>query len=117
MYIREAIIEKALVKETEKRGGIAYKLTIPGRVNVPDRLLLMPGGRAIFVECKAPGQKPRAGQQRELARLAALGFETFTLDTTNCAHIFLEAQEEFEVYIPEYIVDSGYRNRKLKNGV
>ncbi|MCS5737614.1 hypothetical protein, partial [Herbiconiux daphne] len=60
-YIREALIEKPLVLETQRRGGIAYKLTVPGRVHVPDRLLLMPGGRAIFVECKAPGQVLRDG--------------------------------------------------------
>lgn len=116
-YIREVIIEKALVKETERRGGIAYKLTVPGRANVPDRLLLMPGGRAIFVECKAPGQNPRPGQQRELARLAALGFEVHTLDSTDNLHVFEASIETIERYIPEYLVDSGYRNRKLKNEV
>lgn len=117
MYIREAIIEKALVRETERRGGIAYKLTVPGRANVPDRLLLMPGGRAIFVECKAPGQRPRAGQQRELARLEELGFEVHTLDSTDCLHVFEASRDAIERYIPEYLVDSGYRNRKRKDEV
>lgn len=113
-YIREIIIEKALVEETERRGGLAYKLTVPGRRNVPDRLLLMPGGRVIFVECKAPGEKPRAGQLRELERLRALGFQAEVLDSKESAWIFDGLQEPPEVWIPEILVDSGYRNRRLK---
>lgn len=116
-YIREIIIEKALVAECEKRGGLAYKLNVPGRVAVPDRLLLLPGGRAVFVECKAPGQSPRPAQQRELARLKQLGFEVYTLDTKDNAYIFEgEPAPRLEVpYIPDaFRLDSGYRNRKLK---
>ena len=87
-YIREATIEKALVVATEKRGGLAYKLTVPGRRNAPDRLLILPGGRLIFVECKAPGEKPRAGQLREHTRLRGLGCEMYVLDTVDNDWIF-----------------------------
>ena len=87
-YIREATIEKALVGNAEKRGGLAYKLTVPGRRNAPDRLLIMPGGRLIFVECKAPGQKPRPGQVREIARLRGLGCEAHVLDSVDSDWIF-----------------------------
>ena len=87
-YIREVIIEKALVAACEAHGGMAYKLVVPGRRAVPDRLLLMPGGRAIFVECKAPGEKPRPEQGRELARLKALGFEAYWTDSTDTAWLF-----------------------------
>ena len=114
-YIREVVVEKALVKETEKRGGIAYKLTVPGRRNVPDRLLLMPGGRAIFVECKAPGERERPAQRRELARLAALGFETHVLASPDCSRIFdPDTSDQLEMWIPDYVVDSGYNRRRRK---
>ena len=116
-YIREVIIEKALVTETERRGGLAYKLTVPGRRNVPDRLLLLPGGRVIFVECKAPGQAVRPGQRRELERLQALGFQATVLDSPDNAWIFDGVNEAPEVWVPDYLVDSGYRNRRLKDGV
>lgn len=54
----EKEIEAHLVRRVKEAGGIAYKFTSPQRRSVPDRLVLMPGGRALFVECKRPGAKP-----------------------------------------------------------
>ncbi|MBE5253379.1 VRR-NUC domain-containing protein [Mixta mediterraneensis] len=82
-YIRESTIEKHLVAEVKKAGGIAYKFVSPGRRAVPDRLVLLPGGRAVFIECKAPGEKPRPEQLREHERLQALGFSVVVLDSKN----------------------------------
>ncbi|MGG2140857.1 VRR-NUC domain-containing protein [Candidatus Symbiopectobacterium sp.] len=82
-YIRESTIEKHLVAEVKKAGGIAYKFVSPGRRSVPDRLVLLPGGRLVFVECKAPGEKPRADQLREHDRMRALGFTVVVLDSKN----------------------------------
>lgn len=52
--VREDVIERHLVNEVKKAGGIAYKFTSPGRRGVPDRIVLLPNGKIIFVECKAP---------------------------------------------------------------
>lgn len=82
-YIREFTIEKYLVSEVKKAGGMAYKFISPGRRSVPDRLVLLPGGRAVFVECKAPGEKPRPEQLREHERLRTLGFTVVVLDSKN----------------------------------
>ncbi|MBG6243514.1 MAG: VRR-NUC domain-containing protein [Candidatus Symbiopectobacterium sp. Dall1.0] len=82
-YIRESTIEKHLIAEVKKAGGIAYKFVSPGRRGVPDRLVVLPGGRVLFVECKAPGQKARPAQQREHARLRALGFTVVVVDSKN----------------------------------
>jgi len=89
--LREVAVEQPLVKEVKKRGGIAYKLVSPGRINVPDRLCIMPGGRIFFVECKAPGEKPREGQVREMKRLKELGCEVYTLDTVDNKWLFTPA--------------------------
>ena len=86
--LREVAVEQPLVKEVKRRGGIAYKLVSPGRRNVPDRLCIMPGGRMFFVECKAPGESPRPGQERELKRLRDLGHEAYTLDNPDCSWLF-----------------------------
>ncbi|WMT12556.1 VRR-NUC domain-containing protein [Serratia fonticola] len=80
-YIRESTIENNLVKKVKAAGGTAYKFTSPGRKAVPDRLVLLPGGRVVFVECKAPGELPRADQVREHNRLRALGFKVVVLDS------------------------------------
>ncbi len=53
-YERENLIEKHLVAEVKKAGGVAFKFVSPGRRSVPDRIVLLPGGRIIFVECKSP---------------------------------------------------------------
>ena len=81
-YERESLIEKHLIAEVKKAGGIAFKFVSPGRRSVPDRIVLLPGGRLVFVECKAPG-KPRTDQLREHERLRALGFTVVVLDSKN----------------------------------
>ena len=48
--LRESVIEKALVKEAKSRGGMAVKFVSPGFDGVPDRLVLLPGGKCAFVE-------------------------------------------------------------------
>lgn len=79
--MRESAIERRLVAEAVKRGGVAPKFVSPGLDGVPDRLLLFPGGRLAFVEVKAPGKKPRPLQRRRIEQLTALGFRVFVLDS------------------------------------
>ena len=92
-YIRESIIEKYLVDEVKKAGGIAYKFVSPARKAVPDRIVLLPGGRVVFVECKAPGKKPRPEQLREHERIRALGFTVVVLDSKNLEEILQVAKK------------------------
>jgi Holliday junction resolvase len=83
MKLREDVIERHLVNEVKKAGGIAYKFVSPGRNGVPDRVCAFPNGRVVFVECKAPGEKPRPDQLREHERLRALGHVVVVLDSKN----------------------------------
>lgn len=50
----EREIERKLRTTTEARGGRCLKWVCPGWAGVPDRLLLLPGGRVVFVEVKRP---------------------------------------------------------------
>ena len=70
---RERDIERALVEAVAAAGGIAYKFTSPARRGVPDRLIVLPGGRVRFVEVKAPGGRLSKLQEIEIARLRSLG--------------------------------------------
>ena len=79
--MRESAIERRLVTEAIKRGGFAPKFVSPGLDGVPDRLLILPGGKLAFVEVKAPGKKPRPLQRRRMEQLTALGFRVFVLDS------------------------------------
>ena len=78
--LREKTIEAALVKEVKRRGGICPKFTSPGSNGVPDRMVLLPGGRIGFVEVKAPGEKPRPLQVHRHKQLRRLGFKVYVLD-------------------------------------
>ncbi len=80
--MRENSIERRLVTEVKKRGGFAPKFVSPGLDGVPDRLVLLPGGKLAFVEVKAPGKKPRPIQRRCIDKLTALGFRVYVLDGT-----------------------------------
>lgn len=77
----EADIENYLVRECKKRRILAYKFSTPGRRAAPDRILLMPGGRVAFVECKRPGGLPTKLQQHEHEKLRQQGFRVHVVDT------------------------------------
>lgn len=83
MQIREKSIEKRLVIAVRKRRGLCPKWVSPGLDGVPDRIILLPGGRIAFAELKAPGQKLRPLQLRRKAQLERLGFEVHVIDNTN----------------------------------
>jgi hypothetical protein len=76
----EKEIELQLARAVKKMGGRAVKFTSPGFDGMPDRLVLLPGGRCGFVEVKAPGKRMRALQQVRHEMLKALGFKAYVLD-------------------------------------
>lgn len=78
--MREKQIEKKLITEVKKRGGICPKWVSPGFDGVPDRIVLLPYGKFAFVEVKAPGEKPRPLQLSRHRLLRRLGFRVYVLD-------------------------------------
>jgi hypothetical protein len=78
--MREQEIEQQLVRAVKQMGGRAVKFTSVGFDGMPDRLVLLPGGKCGFVEVKAPGKKPRALQRVRHEMLKAWGFKVYVLD-------------------------------------
>lgn len=78
--MRERDVEKALVKAVQARGGMCPKWVSPGLDGVPDRIVLLPGGKIGFVELKAPGERPRKLQEARLGQLRRLGYKVFVCD-------------------------------------
>ena len=76
----EKTIEKKLTTAVKKAGGIAPKFVAPSFAGMPDRLILLPGGRAAFAELKAPGKRPRPLQMRRKRQLETLGFRVYVID-------------------------------------
>ena len=79
--MREKQVEQKLVRAVKARGGICPKFVSPGFDGMPDRMVLLPGGRIGFVEVKAPGKVPRPLQVARHRLLSRLGFQVFTLDS------------------------------------
>ena len=75
--MREKEIEKRLVAEVKRNGGIC-----PGYSGMPDRIILLPKGKIAFAELKAPGQKPRPLQVARHKILMGLGFRVYVIDGT-----------------------------------
>ena len=50
--MKESYIESQLVRRIRAAGGLCYKWVSPGCDGVPDRIVILPGGRVIFVELK-----------------------------------------------------------------
>ncbi|GHU52874.1 hypothetical protein AGMMS49975_09640 [Clostridia bacterium] len=78
--MREQKIEQQLVKAVKKMGGMCPKFISPGFDGMPDRLVLLPNGKAGFVEVKCLGEKLRAIQVRRAEQLQSLGQKAFVLD-------------------------------------
>ena len=81
--MKEKTIEKKLILATKNMGGIALKFISPGLDGMPDRIVLLPGGRMGFVEVKAPGKVPRPLQEARHRMLRMLGFKVYVLDTVD----------------------------------
>lgn len=79
--MKEKKVEEYLRDEVKKIGGRAYKFVSPGNNGVPDRLVLLPGGMAVFVELKAKGKKSTALQKGQQERIRRLGFPVYVVDS------------------------------------
>ena len=71
----EKDIERALVGMVKRHGGLCLKWVCPGWAGVPDRIILLPGGRIFFAEVKRP-KGGRVGKLQDWWRekLSDLGF-------------------------------------------
>ncbi len=79
----EKHLEQILTKEVKKLGGLALKFVSPGVAGVPDRIVLLPNGKIVFVELKAPGKKMRPLQIKRKEQLESLGFLVYCIDSLN----------------------------------
>jgi hypothetical protein len=75
----EKTLEAYLCKKVKSLGGKCLKLT--GEAGIPDRLVILPGGRYIFVELKREGEKPRPIQDFRIQQLMYLGCNVLIIDS------------------------------------
>lgn len=92
----EKDIERRLKTMVECHGGLCLKWVCPGWAGVPDRIVLLPFGRVVFVELKRPkGGRVAPLQEWWAKQLTRLGFP----------HAYIYRREDIktlEQYIEEW---------------
>lgn len=95
MTQQERDVEQGLRRMVEQQGGLCLKWICPGWSGVPDRIILLPGARILFVETKRPNGGRASKLQRWWAdRLHALGFEHYWVHTKDDIHALRKRIEE-----------------------
>lgn len=90
----EKNIEQYLVKKVRETGGKAYKFVSPGNAGVPDRIVILPSGRIIFVELKAPGKVPTALQKAKHRELEKLHQKVLVIDSKEKVDTVFQQEKE-----------------------
>lgn len=86
----EKNIESKMKYFCERNGGQFLKLFIPDENGIPDRLMLMPNGQAVFIEMKMKGKRPRKLQIYQHRKLRQLGFDVHIVDDVHVAEKVVE---------------------------
>lgn len=79
--VKEKTIEDYLCRRIREEFIGAEVLKFEARRGEPDRIILLPGGKTVFVEVKRPGKQPRPEQERALQRKRTLGFVALYANT------------------------------------
>jgi len=86
----EKRLEQSLKRIVENgMKGFCIKLLSQHLTGLPDRLCLIPEGKAFFVEVKTTGKKPRKIQSYIHQKLRSLGFRVYILDSSQVLHTIL----------------------------
>ena len=87
----EKDIERKLRNMVEEHDGHCLKWVCPGWGGVPDRIVLLPRGRVVFVELKRPkGGRLSPMQQRWAKVLIDLGFDHWVIWDEDDLELFKE---------------------------
>lgn len=85
----EGKVVAAIRKRVKALGGQVRKCSWEARTGAPD-LLIMVQGSHFWIECKAPGEKPRMVQNREIAVMRQVG---------GCSVYVCDSAEAFELVL------------------
>lgn len=88
--MRESTLERRLVREVTRIGGLAPKFVSPGNSGVNDRLVILNDGVTIYVEMKAPGKPLRPLQERWKRMLLKRGHRYYKIDSVEDIDRFIQ---------------------------
>ena len=90
----ERDVERYVRKKVEKMGGLCMKWVSPGKIGVPDRIVLMPEGWICFVEFKDDDYQPTKLQLYWQDTLRHLGFNATIIRGLDEARLFVSFLRE-----------------------
>ena len=88
--LKESAIESRLVRMVRDRGGLCYKFVSPGNPGVPDRIVITPAGKTVYVELKTEVGRLSALQKWQHAELEKRGAEVRVLKGLDQVKSFVE---------------------------
>lgn len=87
--MQERKLENRFKKDVKKLGCLSLKMWCLSVSGLPDRLVLIPGGKLVWVELKRPGKQAEGLQPIQHTRLRQLGFLVFTISNDDELNDFL----------------------------
>lgn len=87
--MKESYIEKKLEKMVCEKGGLCFKFVSPGSPGVPDRIVITPDGRTIFVELKTETGSLQKIQQWQIERMRKCGADVRVIKGLQAAKDFV----------------------------
>ena len=89
IYHSESQLERKLYDKIKHLGGLPLKFISPGRAGVPDRIVLMPGGKVYFVEMKSSVGQTSIIQDYVFKKFSELGFKVHIINSVESLKNFL----------------------------
>lgn len=86
----EKQLEHYFMRVMEMKNCLCWKFVSPGMAGVPDRIVIPPWGRVIFVELKAPGKKLRKLQKVRREQLKAQNVDVWVIDSKEKVDKFVQ---------------------------
>ncbi len=96
--MKERDVEVLLRDGVKQLGGKAYKWVSPGNAGVPDRIVILPGGKVIFVELKQENGRLTRLQKVQQEQLLRLKASVATLYGIADVRKFLDWAKEHSTY-------------------
>ena len=86
----EKQLELYFMRVMEMKNCLCWKFVSPGMAGVPDRIVIPPWGRVIFVELKAPGKRLRKLQKVRREQLKAQNVDVWVIDSKEKVDKFVQ---------------------------
>lgn len=82
-YKSESALEKATLIALTKHGALCYKFASPSKRGVPDDIILLPNGVAVFIEFKHPNGRGVLSklQKHQIDKIDQQNFTVFIVDS------------------------------------